>query len=136
LRLAQVAGVHAGAPHWPGVPPPPQLWPVGHEPQLRRLPHPSATEPHATPCCAHVIGVHDGVTHWLPDEQSCVGLHGLPQLMMLPHPSDAGPHIRPRPMHVLGKQLAAPHTFGAPPPPHACPDGQSPQWIVPPHPSG
>jgi hypothetical protein len=76
-----------------------------------------------------------GVMHWLL-EQSCVELQGLPQSTMLPHPSDAGPHIRFMLMQVCGEQVAMPQTFGMPDPPHACPFGQSPQWMVPPQLSG
>jgi hypothetical protein len=99
------------------------------------LPHPSAIAPQDTPCAAQVVGVHVGVTHWL-FEQSCVGLHVLPQSRMLPHPSEVCPHIRLRVWQVFGEHVDIPHTFGAPPPPHACPVVQSPQWTVPPQPSG
>jgi hypothetical protein len=99
------------------------------------LPQPSAIAPQDTPCFAQVVGVHVGVTHWL-FEQSCVALHGLPQSRMLPHPSEVCPHIRLRLWQVFGEHVDIPHTFGAPPPPQACPDAQSPQWIAPPQPSG
>jgi hypothetical protein len=41
-----------------GVVPAPQVWPVGHVPQLAvRLPQPSETWPHVAPACAQVRGV-------------------------------------------------------------------------------
>lgn len=73
--------------------------------------------------------------HWL-FEQSCVALHVLPQARMLPHPSEVCPHISFWISQVFGEHVDIPHTFGAPPPPHACPVVQSPQWIVAPQPSG
>jgi hypothetical protein len=131
-RLVQVAGVQLRVPHWPGTPAPPQLWPVAHDPQVRRLPQPSPIEPHDTPWAAQVVGVQVGVTHWL-FAQSCVELHGLPQLRTLPHPSEASPQARPA--HVDGVHVDIPHTFG-PPPPHDCPVAQLPHETSPPHPSG
>jgi hypothetical protein len=135
LRLAQVAGAQDSVPHWPGTPAPPQLCPVGQEPQFSRLPQPSPIDPQLTPCATHVVGVHDGVTHSL-FEHSWVELHGLPQSRTLPQPSDADPHTKPRLWHVCGVQVDTPHMF-APPPPQTCPATvQSPQWIVPPQPFG
>lgn len=128
-------GVHVGPPHWPDTPPPPHVWPFWQLPHWSSPPHPSAIAPHETPLAAHVVGVQFGVTHWFC-EQSWFDAHGLPQSRTLPHPSDAGPHWRFMLAHVFGEQLAAPHTFAEPPPPHACPFGQSPQWILPPQPSG
>jgi hypothetical protein len=46
------------------------------------------------------------------------------------------PHCAPWTAHVFGEQLACPHTFGEPPPPHVSPGAQSPQWTLPPHPFG
>jgi hypothetical protein len=57
---AHVSGVHVGAPHTPGVPPPPHVWPAGQLPQLRSPPQPSGAGPHWTPACAQVSGVHVG----------------------------------------------------------------------------
>jgi hypothetical protein len=89
------------------------------------LPQPSAIAPQDTPCAAQVVGVQLGVVHWL-FEQSCVALHGLPQSRMLPQPSEVCPHMRLWLWQVLGEHVDIPQTF-APPPPHACPDAQSPQ---------
>jgi hypothetical protein len=38
-------------------PPPPQNWPLGHEPQSSVPPHPSPFMPHVKPDWAHVLGV-------------------------------------------------------------------------------
>ena len=49
---AQVLGVHAGAPHCPSIPPPPQVWPPGQPPgglQSRVAPQPSPAGPQAMP---------------------------------------------------------------------------------------
>jgi hypothetical protein len=44
---AHVVGVQLPPPHTLGVPPPPHVWPVGHEPQLGVTPpQPSLCGPH------------------------------------------------------------------------------------------
>ena len=43
---AQVFGTQTGLPQTPGVPPPPQVCPVGQAPHWRRPPHPSPVGPH------------------------------------------------------------------------------------------
>jgi hypothetical protein len=45
FKLAQVAGVHIGAPQIPGRPPPPQVCDGGHMPQLTVPPQPSPWMP-------------------------------------------------------------------------------------------
>src|SRR6202012_2666026 len=57
LSCLQVRGVQLGAPHTPGVPPPPQVCPVGQGPQASRLPQPSPAGPHLIPWPAQVSGV-------------------------------------------------------------------------------
>jgi hypothetical protein len=78
-------------PHWFATPPPPQVWGAVHDPQSTTPPHPSPIWPHWAPAEAHVMGVHDPVTHWLlmhtPE-------HG-PQLKRPPQPSPSGPHVAP-----------------------------------------
>jgi hypothetical protein len=48
----------SGAPHWPCMPPPPQVSGLVQVPQSISLPHPSPAMPHDSPCSAHVIGSH------------------------------------------------------------------------------
>ena len=55
---AHVVGVQVPVPQTPGLPPPPQVWPVGHDPQSSVLPQPSPAVPHEKPCFAQVSGVH------------------------------------------------------------------------------
>jgi hypothetical protein len=57
---AHVSGVHIGAPHWLGTPPPPHVCPDGHAPHWSVPPQPSPEGPHATPCAAQVVGTHAG----------------------------------------------------------------------------
>ena len=49
-----VSGVQLGAPHLPGVPPPPQVCPLGQLPQSSVPPQPSPAGPHLMPCAAQV----------------------------------------------------------------------------------
>jgi hypothetical protein len=114
LSCPQVSGVQLGAPHTPGVPPPPHVWPLGHVPQSSSPPHPSATLPHCT--LPHVSFVHVGVTHRLL-WQTVPAAQVAPQSTMPPHPSEIWPHWAPVLAHVCFVQLAAPHTFAEPPPP-------------------
>jgi hypothetical protein len=86
----------SGAPHWPGTPPPPHAWPLGHEPQLTRLPQPSPVGPQLMFCCPHVMGVQEeasGEPHWLgtPPPPHIAGGAQEPQSSWLPQPSPAGP---------------------------------------------
>jgi hypothetical protein len=67
--------------------------------------------------------------------QKSVPLH-VPHVATPLHWSLIVPHWPPWSAHDLGEQLAAPQTFAEPPPPHVRPDPQSPQWMVPPQPSG
>jgi hypothetical protein len=55
---AHVTGTHVFIPpHWPGTPPPPQVWGVGQVPQLARtFPQPSPAGPQSMFCSAHVSG--------------------------------------------------------------------------------
>jgi hypothetical protein len=94
----QVIGWHAGsggAPHTPGVPRPPHVWPVGQSPQSMGLPHPSPTIPQYFPLAsmhgsgaAHVAGTHTlawvPIPHDWPAGQS-------PQASILPQPSPIAP---------------------------------------------
>jgi hypothetical protein len=60
----ELVGIDDGAPHWFGVPPPPQVWPAGQSfPQSSVAPQPSSTSPHAAPSAAHVVGVHAVAPH-------------------------------------------------------------------------
>ena len=54
----QVSGWHDGAPHTPGVPPPPQVCGSLQLPQppSMTLPQPSPAGPHEIPCAAHDTG--------------------------------------------------------------------------------
>src|SRR5580700_5605920 len=68
----------SGAPHTPALPPPPQVWPVGQEPQARVPTQPSPAEPQLNPCPGHVS--------LLP-----APLSGRPHTLAWP----AGPQLRP-----------------------------------------
>src|SRR5580692_5364742 len=92
----------SGAPHTPALPPPPQVWPVGQEPQARVPPQPSPAEPQLNPCPGHVSLVHaplSGRPHTLAlpaPPQSCPLEHvPHPPSIRLPHVSLAGPQLRP-----------------------------------------
>jgi hypothetical protein len=77
------------------TPPPPQVCGAVHEPQLRVPPQPSPTVPQLAFICAHVLGVHGGVPHWLstpPPPQNCGAVHE-PQLRVPPQPSPTVPQF-------------------------------------------
>src|SRR4051812_38682339 len=56
----QATGVHAGAPHWLGMPPPPQVCPFGQFPQSREPPQPSPAGPQPMPWSIQVCFTHAG----------------------------------------------------------------------------
>ena len=84
------------APHTPGVPPPPQVWPdTVQVPQPRTFPQPSDQEPQFLPSARHVVGVQELSAHWPPVLQTLPEGH-VPQFGMIPpQPSGAGPHWMP-----------------------------------------
>src|SRR5438874_1495323 len=99
-------------PHWPGVPPPPQVWPDGHDPQP-----PGAQPPPHTPAA--------------PPPPQLWPAGQAPQLSLPPQPSPCSPHVKPCCAHVFGTQ-PPPHMPGVPPPPQLWPAAQVPQSCVPP----
>jgi hypothetical protein len=89
-----VAPLQVGAPHWYAVPPPPHDCPVGHVPQLSRLPQPSGGVPQVAPRAPHVVGVQLPPPHWLvtPPPPQVWPLAQDPQLTVTPpQPSLCGP---------------------------------------------
>jgi hypothetical protein len=101
--------VHAGPAHLLATPPPPQVWPDGHVPQLGvRPPQPSATTPHSAEVCAHVRGVHEPLplpphVNGVPPPQVS-GAVQLPQSITPPQPSPIGPHVAFSDAHVTRPQ--------------------------------
>jgi hypothetical protein len=136
-------GVHAGAPHWLGVPPPPHVWFAGHVPQLSVLPQPSPAGPQPTavppgPAFAHVRETHVvAVPHWFgvpppPHEAPPVQ---LPQLSVPPQPSDCVPQLALSAVQVVFVHVpGVPHSLG-PAAPQTCGEVQVPHMSVPPQPS-
>lgn len=101
--LAHVEGEHVvpepvGAPHLNGVPPPPQVVPDVHAPQLMRPPQPSPTMPHEAPTLVHDRGVHAGAQPYGEQEKLTVD-------EQLPDPLHAATVTAPADV-----QLASPHT--------------------------
>ncbi len=111
---AQVCGTQApesGAPQVPGLPPPPQVCPLGQLPQppAIKLPQPSPAGPHERCCSAQVRGTHtppSGVpqTPGVPPPPHVSPVGHEPQSSALPQPSLLGPHVSPSAAHVLGAQ--------------------------------
>jgi len=60
-KAEQVSGVQpaSGKPHWPRVPPPPQVSGDVQTPQLSVPPQPSPAGPQLYPSLAQVVGVHE-----------------------------------------------------------------------------
>jgi hypothetical protein len=58
------------------------------------------------------------------------------QIATPPQPSLTEPHCAPCWAQVFCAQLALPQTLAAPTPPQVWPGAQSPQWMLPPQPSG
>jgi hypothetical protein len=89
-------------PHWPGTPPPPQLWGDEHDPQDRRLPQPSPAGPQETFCDWQVCGTQtdppsgpppDAPHMSKPPPPHVCPAEQVPQLSSAPQPSLAGPHV-------------------------------------------
>ena len=94
LSCAQVRGVQLGAPHLPGMPPPPQVSGAVQSPHMRMAPQPSPAGPHSMFCWAQVFGEQEPpqTPGTPPPPQPWPGGQ-VPQLAMrLPQPSPAGPH--------------------------------------------
>jgi hypothetical protein len=99
VMMPQSLGEHAGAVqalHWP------LIWsqdsPLGHVPQSRLVPQPSAVFPHSRPFWAQVFGAQQlFLKHVCPAVQS-------PQLSVPPQPSFAMPQLSPSCAQVLGVQ--------------------------------
>src|SRR5512140_385160 len=107
--------VHVGPAHTFGTPPPPQVCPDGHVPQLAVTPpQPSETMPHVAPAIAHVRGVHvlplpvppPHVNNAPPPPQVWGAMHE-PQSIVPLHPSPIGPHVAFCDAHVLRPHPAA-----------------------------
>ena len=122
----QLRGMHAPVPpHWPKVPPPPQVCGVGQPPtglQSSRPPQPSAITPHPMFAEAQVRGTQPAVPPHLlgapPPPQVC-GAVQAPQFSSPPQPSPAGPQSKASCPQVLGTQVPSPAPAPAPPPPPA-----------------
>jgi hypothetical protein len=145
-------GVHEGAPHWFGVPPPPQmalpLHFVADAPQSITLPQPSETSPHSfAPQEAGVLGVQVVPPLLPPPCPQTLGVPPPPQMsgsaqglqlsVTLPQPSGCGPHLPGKSLHVFAVHAAPPataHLLG-PPPPQNSGGLQPPQSMVSPQPS-
>src|ERR1044072_7130816 len=57
----QVVGVHGLGPQTLGVPPPPQVMPPAHVPQLRTPPQPSGTSSQSKASSAQLFGLQPGL---------------------------------------------------------------------------
>jgi len=140
---AHVSGMHGvPPPHWPEVPPPPQVCGGVQGPHWMTLPQPSPAGPHEIPSAMHVSGTQPVLPpHWPetpPPPHVCGGVQ-VPQLATtLPHPSLAGPQVM-LDGHGCGVHMpdgGVPHWPETPPPPHVCGGVQGVQSAVsPPHPS-
>src|SRR6202142_4453341 len=113
-------------------PPPPQNWPIGHEPQSIEPPQPSLFMPQVRPSAKHVSGMHDPPStppsptpHLLypPPPQNSPPAQ-LPQSSWPPQPSLFIPQFTPRSAHDLGTQVAVAslRSVGAS---YACPEASS-----------
>jgi hypothetical protein len=92
------SGKSALLPHWPGVPPPPQISGKVQVPQGMTPPQPSADTPQFCPAAQFVSGTQ-GVTlspHWLgtPPPPQISGNVQVPQFSVRPpQPSDCWPQV-------------------------------------------
>jgi hypothetical protein len=87
-------GVH---PHWPAVPPPPQVWGDVQDPQVTVAPQPLGAVPQFCPAahaCMAVSGVqpHTLATLGVAPAHVCGGVHD-PQLIVPPQPLETVPQF-------------------------------------------
>jgi hypothetical protein len=132
----QVAGVQLGAPHLPGVPPPPQLSGGVQLPQSTSPPHPFPVLPHVMvggqACGTHAFASPSPQVLGTPPPPHVVPAAHVPHdAIVPPHPSPVGPQV------TLGghgcflqpvEQVPAMQVVVG--------SVQVPQLIEPPHPSG
>jgi len=105
-----VVGVHAGAPHTLGVPPPPQVWPEPQVPHCRTELQPSLIVPQFFPWAAQVVGeqLPTPQTFAVPPPPQLWPEPQVPQLTLPPQPSGMLPQFWPGPHAVRGVQLPPP----------------------------
>lgn len=116
----------------------PQVFPLGHGPQLIKPPHLSPMFPHSAPSALQLVGMHASPHLFGPLPPHTPPFAHDPQLMAPPQPSLTQPQLMPLVQaccSVFGVHVGCPQMFGAPPPPHVSGDVHDPQLSVPPQPS-